>query len=95
MTGRQPKGAESCDGVHSTKEPDVFVKAEALSWSNLEVWEHHSEMNVGDKCERSQQLVAAVAGELCDLGGESWQVSPPAGMERPLPWGCLSPAPSY
>lgn len=95
MTGRQPKGADSCDVVHSAKEPDVFVKAEALSWSNLEVWKHHSKINVGDKCERSQQLVAAVTGELCDLGGESLQESPPAGMERPLPLGCLSPAPSY
>lgn len=76
MAGRQPKGADSCDAVPSTREPDVFVKAEALSWSNLEVWEHHSEINVGDKCERSQQLVAAVAGELCDLGGESLQVCP-------------------
>lgn len=63
-----------CDGEHSTKEPDVFVTSVGLSWSNLEVWKHYSEINVRDKCETSRHAMAVVADDLCDLKGEpcSW-----------------------
>lgn len=59
------------------------------------MWECYSEINLRGKCEMSQQLVTVVAGELCDLGGGSLQVSLPAAMERTLTLRCLSPAPSF